>query len=481
MRRDRAAAKAAVKARESRDRAEIAALRSGLFDLRPATADTDPAIGVLAVLPLVALRPADDNLRRDLGDLAELAGSIASVGILQPLLVNDAGDGSWLIVAGHRRHAAAVVAGLSEVPCMVRSLDEVARLEAMIVENIQRAGLTPLEEADGYRRLVELTGLGQRALGVRVGRGQSHVSKRLALLGLPGAAQAALASGTITLEDAALLCGLLQHPDGIGRVLEQAASPNNYWTVRELVGRETETLEVEAEVAAVVAALPAGVRHERVTSVPWVGRVWRRLGREAEQVRMSEAKHRALPCHLVLIDGRGKPIPVCEAPRTHAEYAAPCCERDGGKPGPADTLKAEREEARRLDKAMTAAAAARLVHLQRIVTRDVTVDDLFYDAIDAWLVTSSGHALLLSAACDILGLERASNLPGDLLAALADPKACPRRARGLAAILAAGEWQVRLKIGWATPQVAALYRRLKADGYQPCPDEENMLKAGQGR
>ncbi|MCU4183999.1 ParB/RepB/Spo0J family partition protein [Acidiferrimicrobium sp. IK] len=141
------------------------------------------------------LRPASDNPRRQLGDLAGLRQSVEAQGIIEPLVVTPDG----LIVAGHRRHAVAVELELDDVPIIVRDLDDAGRVEAMIAENIVREGLTPLEEAAGYQRLVEL-GRSQRQLAAQFDVSQGHVSKRLALLKLPEPARAAVDSGGITLE-----------------------------------------------------------------------------------------------------------------------------------------------------------------------------------------------------------------------------------------------------------------------------------------
>ncbi|MGE3357341.1 MAG: ParB/RepB/Spo0J family partition protein [Acidimicrobiia bacterium] len=92
------------------------------------------------MLAIGSLVPAADNVRRRVGDVRELAASVASVGIVEPLLVSPLDAERHVIVAGHRRHAAAVRAGLAEVPCTVRELSEGERVEIMLIENLQQPG-----------------------------------------------------------------------------------------------------------------------------------------------------------------------------------------------------------------------------------------------------------------------------------------------------------------------------------------------------
>ncbi len=173
--------------------------------------DFDPGIaltGELLELSVDDLHPADDNPRSDLGDLDGLAASIAAVGILEPLIVVERViAGGYTIVAGHRRHAAARLAGLTTVPCVVREMTTEQRMEAMLVENLQREGLTPLDEARAMQWLVDL-GHTQRQIAERVGCNQSHVSRRLALTKLPEAATKLVVDGKLHLRQAEELAAL---------------------------------------------------------------------------------------------------------------------------------------------------------------------------------------------------------------------------------------------------------------------------------
>ncbi len=121
-------------------------------------ADTVPAAGELVSFPVDALVPHPDNPRTSLGDLDELARSIKAHSVLQPLVVLPAGDdGRHLIVTGHRRHAAAIQAKATRVPGVIRDLTPAQVVEAMLVENVNRAALTTSEEVTAIERLMDLT------------------------------------------------------------------------------------------------------------------------------------------------------------------------------------------------------------------------------------------------------------------------------------------------------------------------------------
>ena len=176
-------------------------LPAGLGDAPADTPGTDAAAGERALrIPLEKLRANPNQPRKnfDGGDLAELADSIRSHGIIQPLIVEEAGDGGWIIVAGERRWRAARLAGLTEVPALVRSYSEEKRREVALIENVQRSDLKPMEEAMAYKALMELTGLSQDETAARVGKSRSTVANALRLLKLPPAAREALEKDELT-------------------------------------------------------------------------------------------------------------------------------------------------------------------------------------------------------------------------------------------------------------------------------------------
>jgi ParB family chromosome partitioning protein len=168
--------------------------------------------GVRAV-PLDLLEPGPFQPRgaMDEDGLAELADSIRSRGILQPLLArpHPTVQGRFQIVAGERRWRAAAIAGLHEAPALVRDFADADALAAALVENLQRQDLNALEEAEGYHRLGDEFGLTQEQLAQAVGKSRAHVGNMLRLLNLPGRLKQALRDGSITAGHAR---ALLVHP-----------------------------------------------------------------------------------------------------------------------------------------------------------------------------------------------------------------------------------------------------------------------------
>ena len=149
-------------------------------------------------VPIELLRRNPDQPRRrfDTAELEELASSIQEHGVIQPILVRPAlgAPGEYQIVAGERRWRAAQQARLHEVPVVVRDLDDAAVAEISIIENVQRTDLDPLEEATGYKALIDRFGRTQDAVAKTVGKSRSHVANTLRLLSLPDAIREHLAS-----------------------------------------------------------------------------------------------------------------------------------------------------------------------------------------------------------------------------------------------------------------------------------------------
>jgi ParB family chromosome partitioning protein len=162
-------------------------------------------------LPIDALRPNrwQPRSRFDEDDLEALAASIRAQGLVQPLVVASEADGSYSIVAGERRWRAARRAGLEEVPVLIRhSLDDRARLELALVENLQRSDLNAHEEAEAYFTLQEKFGLSQEAIASRVGKGRTTITNALRLLKLPLEVQELLRDGRLTAGQARPLLAL---------------------------------------------------------------------------------------------------------------------------------------------------------------------------------------------------------------------------------------------------------------------------------
>ncbi|HEY8476372.1 MAG TPA: ParB/RepB/Spo0J family partition protein [Chloroflexota bacterium] len=142
--------------------------------------------------------PLQPRERVDETALQELAASVREHGVLQPVIVTHEGDDRYTLIAGERRWRAARLAGLSTIPALVKEVTSRERLELALVENIQRAELTPLEEAAAYRQLMEEHGLTQEEVARRVGKSRVAVANTVRLLHLPPEASAALAQGAIT-------------------------------------------------------------------------------------------------------------------------------------------------------------------------------------------------------------------------------------------------------------------------------------------
>lgn len=150
-------------------------------------------------LPLSKVKPNPDQPRTHFNEseLQELADSIRENGILQPLLVRKKGQG-YEIIAGERRYQASCIAGLDEVPAIIRDVDDQKMLELALIENLQRSDLNPIEEAKGYRQLIKKSGMTQEALSKAVSKSRSAITNSLRLLDLPEAVQQYLFDGKLT-------------------------------------------------------------------------------------------------------------------------------------------------------------------------------------------------------------------------------------------------------------------------------------------
>ena len=176
--------------------------------------DGDAGNGTLSVR-LSSIEPNRSQPRKSFDDnsLAELADSIREHGILQPLLVRRVPGASldgdcYQLVAGERRWRAARMAGLSEVPVVVRDMTEAEVMEFGLIENLQREDLNPLEEAGGYQELIETYGLTQEAVARKVGRSRSAVANALRILRLPEAVRPYLIDGSLSMGHAKALLGI---------------------------------------------------------------------------------------------------------------------------------------------------------------------------------------------------------------------------------------------------------------------------------
>ncbi|MBN3002255.1 ParB/RepB/Spo0J family partition protein [Chromobacterium alkanivorans] len=164
----------------------------------------------LTSLPIDSIRPGKYQPRSfmDEGALEELAASIRSQGVIQPLVVREIGFGDYELIAGERRWRASRKAGLTEVPAVIKSVPDEAALAMALIENIQRQELDPIEEAQGLKRLIDEFGLTHEAAADAVGRSRSAVSNLLRLLALPEPVQTMLHQGRLEMGHARALLAL---------------------------------------------------------------------------------------------------------------------------------------------------------------------------------------------------------------------------------------------------------------------------------
>ena len=191
----------------------------------------------LATLPLAVIDPGRYQPRTKMDDtaLAELAASIRAQGVMQPVLVRPRDGGRYELIAGERRWRAAQLAGLGEIPALVRDVPDEAALAMALIENIQREDLNPIEEASGLQRLVDEFRMTHEQIADAIGRSRSATTNLLRLLKLPKLVQRMLAEGLLEMGHARALLAL----DGV-RLVE---------TAQRVVARGLSTRETEALVA----------------------------------------------------------------------------------------------------------------------------------------------------------------------------------------------------------------------------------------
>jgi ParB family chromosome partitioning protein len=165
-----------------------------------------PGVARLAVADIAA-NPSQPRRHFDAAAMDDLIASVKAHGVLQPILVRPVTNGRFEIIAGERRWRAAQAAGLHEMPAVVRPLDDRTAFEIALIENIQRSDLNAVEEARGYKRLIEDFGHTQQVLSTIVGKSRSHVTNLLRLLDLPEAVQAMVEAGTLAMGHARALIG----------------------------------------------------------------------------------------------------------------------------------------------------------------------------------------------------------------------------------------------------------------------------------
>ena len=166
--------------------------------------------GDISVMRITHIEPKKTQPRKDFRkeSLAELADSIAKHGIIQPIVVRSMPNGYYQIIAGERRWRAAKMAGLDEVPVVIKNVDELAAAEMTMIENLQREDLNPIEEAMGYKHLADHFNLTQEEISRQVAKSRAVVANALRLLSLPGEILKHIEEGDITSGHARALLSL---------------------------------------------------------------------------------------------------------------------------------------------------------------------------------------------------------------------------------------------------------------------------------
>ena len=182
-----------------------------------------PAEGVQRVVAVDQLVASDLNPRQEFreDELTELADSIRQKGLVQPLVVREHAGGGYEIVAGERRWRAAQRAGLHMLPVIVRTLDDQEALELAIIENVQRADLNAIEEASGYRDLIDRFSYTQDRLSEVIGKSRSHLANMLRLLKLPVRVQSMVREGQLSAGHARALIGREDAEELADRIVDQ--------------------------------------------------------------------------------------------------------------------------------------------------------------------------------------------------------------------------------------------------------------------
>ncbi|MEZ4424797.1 MAG: ParB/RepB/Spo0J family partition protein [Gemmatimonadota bacterium] len=205
---------------------------------KPAEAPSDPAQPARNAdtqrVPLTDIRPNPLQPRREFSEaeIEDLARSLDENGLLQPLLVRPRPDGhGYELVAGERRFRAATRLGWTDIPVLVRDVDEQELLVLALVENLQREGLTPLEEAEGYRALQDQFGLTHLEISKAVGKDRSTVTNSLRLLNLPATVRRLLTEGALSAGHARALLAV-DDPVRAAEVARRAVAEQ--WSVREV-------------------------------------------------------------------------------------------------------------------------------------------------------------------------------------------------------------------------------------------------------
>jgi ParB/RepB/Spo0J family partition protein len=306
------------------------------------TASTPAPTEVPQYIPVDLIDPAPTN--RDLGteaSLRELAESIKSKGLLQPIIVSPKEAGRFEIVFGHRRLEAVKRADMDTILAVVRDYDEQERRELRLIENVLRKNPTPIEEAAAYQELLDLNPkLNQAKLAKRLGISQGTISRRLKLMALPRRLQDEVNSGRIPAEDAYHLSKLTNHPNGEKLIKNARARAAELGiTIEQAVIQVRDDLKnaLKREMA----KEDLDKRGVKLAPKGWERTGWR-LGSEEGMLHIDPYEHQTEPCHAALINDAGQITYVCTDPKRHQQDTS--AEAPDGQPTSPDAETTESPE-----------------------------------------------------------------------------------------------------------------------------------------
>jgi ParB family chromosome partitioning protein len=249
-----------------------------LAEVGPEAARPGGAARGQRAVPIDRIRPNPDQPRRafDAAALEELAASIREKGVIQPLILRPhPGDpDGYEIVAGERRWRAAQIAGVHDLPAVVRDLGDDEALELAIIENVQRADLSPVEEAQGYRQLMDRFGHTQERLAEGLGKSRSHIANLLRLLTLPEPVLEHLRAGRLSAGHARALVGLAEPEPLARRIVDLGLSVRQAEALARDAARpkaaarpqrpakDADTRALEADLSAAL-GMPVAIDHRR--------------------------------------------------------------------------------------------------------------------------------------------------------------------------------------------------------------------------
>ncbi|MGZ4590247.1 MAG: ParB/RepB/Spo0J family partition protein [Actinomycetes bacterium] len=272
-------------------------------------------MSVIDHCPLHKIAENAHNVRRDVGDVTELADSISAHGLLEPLVVapNPGNDEQpFVLIAGHRRLAAARQAGLTDTTVVVRAdlIDVASQLEAMLVENLQRVDITPVEEGQAYKQLLAFADCTPADIAKRTGRAVATVKGRLSLATLSADTQNRVHHGDVTLADAMAIAEWSDDPAAVAE-LEKALGTYDFQHCLQRLRAAREYAKASAMARARCAADGVPVID---TPASWP---WGSTEQPLYRIDLTVEAHKACPGHAALIDRVGAAVYLCTDPDAH--------------------------------------------------------------------------------------------------------------------------------------------------------------------